>query len=262
MQETSYRSRRLACDSFIRRPCGPRSPAWSAAAISQGRQVLGHHVARPLEDDRVRDRALGLEPAPGVDVAEGPQPRCELAEHRHRRLAGRPSVVVGAAAASAAGAGVHHHDRRSRRHRHRLGLERAAVEQERAALARDGRGELVHEAAVHPRRTRSRPSGRAAPCAPGPRASPPAAAKARAAASSSAAEDERPAPMGTSPSMTRSRPGTREAFLGEGPGDAGHVGNPVRAAGRTEVPRGRSPASRRTPPRGRAGAGRRAGGRP
>ena len=133
----------------------------------QGPLVLGHHVARPLEIDRVEAALRSLELG-DADVAQRADARVLAGQLGDDPLARGTAVVVGAARELAPRTGVHHHDGRARGHRHGFRLERAAVEQQRLAGLAGRRDELVHDPAVHPDVSGSRPSGRASPSSPGP----------------------------------------------------------------------------------------------
>ena len=82
------------------------------------------------------------------------------------------------------------------------------VEEERVAPPAVHDGHLVHDAGRGARRSRSRRAGDSRASAVRSRASPDRSTRASAVAHSSAAEDDSPAPGGTSPSTTTSRPRT------------------------------------------------------
>ncbi len=111
-----------------------------------GTPVLGNHVRRAPDIDGIQ-RRRDLCQQRVVGVAQRADPRVPRLQRRDHTLAGCATVVVGARRQLPADAAVEDENPGRVRDRHVASLERATVNQERAAFARRRDGQLIHDAA-------------------------------------------------------------------------------------------------------------------
>ena len=112
-----------------------------------GASALGDHVPGPRVGHGIHERAPALQEGL-VDITQRRDPGLELPQCLDRRLARGATSVVRGVGERAGSPRVHHHNGSRLGERHGAGLERAAVEEQGAVLLAEGRGELVHQAAV------------------------------------------------------------------------------------------------------------------
>ena len=193
-------------------------------------------IAEPLSA-AVERRRRDLAQPPHAEQGRGP-----LA-----LLAARPVLAVGE---RVVGAGVDDEQLQAGRgevERHVPHAEVAAVDEQRRPRPRAQRRRLVHARRWARRRCRSRRARRRRRAGARPLVVRPARARRRRrapppTAHSRAADEDSPAPSGTSPSTTASRPGDRVPRLPQRPRDADGVGRPAVDGARRDVGRATLPA--------------------